>query len=160
MSHTRILQSLCSSFFAAAMIALLSVTALTCAGCDSNKTSDKDVRFLEVNEAVVLSKERSGILALNNKKVGWIDARPAARFRQEHIPGAVNVTPVDLAPDDARLNGYDVLVVYGEDYDSTLATVMAKNLIRQGHKDVRTLRGGLRAWKSAGNETIRGEGSG
>lgn len=135
---------------------LAGVLVLIPPGCDSNKTSDKDVQFLEVQDAVVLSREKSGILSLGNKKVGWVDPRPAARYQAEHVPGAINVQPSDLSPNDPRLKDFDVLVVYGDDYDGTLATVMAKNLIRNGHKDVRTLRGGLRAWKAAGNDTVKG----
>ena len=101
-----------SSRAALAVLLVASAALLTLPGCDGNKTSDKDVQFLEVQDAVVLSREKSGILSLGNKKVGWVDPRPATKFREERIPGAINIPPSELPADDARLRGFDVLVVY------------------------------------------------
>ena len=58
----------------------------------------------------------------------------------------------------ATLEGFGTLIVYGDDFGSAIANAMSKRLVELGYKDVRTLRGGLRAWQDAGNEVELGDG--
>ena len=49
------------------------------------------------------------------------------------------------------------MIVYGNDYNDPVADGMSKRLIELGHKDVRTLMGGLRAWKADGYAVESGD---
>jgi len=131
------------------LCALLGAAVL--AGCEGTKTSDRDLVMVDVDEAMKLSEGGGGGLRLRRAgRVAWVDPRTSDEFRNERIPGAVHL-PLDHARDAHRdLREYDVLIVYGNDFNSPRATALSKVLIELGHRDVRTLRGGLRAWKSAG----------
>ena len=139
----------------------LLVAALVCAmfvtvGCGGQRTSDRDLLWVEVEEAYSLvSTERGGtILGIGAKKTAvWIDPRPEQDYNTAHIPGAINLTLDSVRANDERLRNHDVLIVYGNDYTSALAVAMSKRLLSSGYGDVRTLRGGLRAWVNAGNAT-------
>ena len=86
----------------------------------------------------------------------FVDPRSEAEYTAGHLPGAVHL-PYEKARTDAHvLDAYGVLMVYGNDYNSPLAVAMSKTLIDLGYKDVRTLRGGIRAWEDAGNLLEKG----
>ena len=86
----------------------------------------------------------------------WVDPRSDKAYGEGHIPGAIHVPFQSVATRHQVLRGYDVLVVYGNDYNDPKAEGMSKRLVELGHKDVRTLRGGLRAWTNAGHELETG----
>jgi 3-mercaptopyruvate sulfurtransferase SseA len=67
-----------------------------------------------------------------------------------HIPAE------DLRARHRALNGYDLVIVYGDTYNDPLAIAVSKGLIELGH-DARTLRGGLRAWQASGNTVATGD---
>ena len=131
---------------------------LILAACSSNATSDRDVQLVTPVEADDLLVAKRGVLGMKRDRVGvFVDARPAAAYRVEHIPGAISL-PYERARDEHEaLRAYDVLIVYGESYDSPIAIGMSKTLSELGHEGVRTLRGGLRAWTEAGRATEEGE---
>lgn len=83
-----------------------------------------------------------------------VDARPSESFKQEHIPGALNLTP-DLfdflyGMRLAKQPKDKPVLVYGRTvsrlYDEDVAGLLAK----RGHKNVMLVSGGLQAWKQAG----------
>ena len=74
--------------------------------------------------------------------------------RDGAIPGAIHIPFQRLADEQDRLRGYDVLIVYGDGFKDDLAGGMSKRLLELGFKDVRTLRGGLKAW-TRGERRIR-----
>lgn len=125
-------------------------------GCDANKVSDKDVQFVEVADAYSVGAGRSGVLGMGERRPIWIDPRTEAAFQQEHVPGALSIPLGSLREDDPRLEGFNVFIVYASDYGDPLATAMTKRLLASGYGDVRLLRGGLRAWKEAGNPVETG----
>lgn len=132
------------------------VTATT--GCNRG-TSDKDLVFVDPDEGQQLVQGRQALFGLLGSGTGaWVDPRRETAFREGHIPGAINVPFQDLEAGRHRLEGYGVLVVYGRDYGDPLAEGMSKRLIELGFDNVRTLRGGLRAWKEAGNSVETGGG--
>jgi rhodanese-related sulfurtransferase len=106
---------------------------------------------VEVEDAYTVSAGSAGVLGLGERKPVWVDPRTEAAFQLEHIPGAVNIPLGTLREDDPRLDGFNVFIVYASDYGDALATAMTKRLLASGYDDVRLLRGGLRAWKEAGN---------
>ena len=127
-------------------------------GCTGRSTSDRDLLLVDPGGAQKLVGEHKVWFGLGGSGRGtWVDPRTESDFRAGHIPGAINLPFQDLAAERDRLSGYDVLVVYGDGYHDPKAEGMSKRLIELGFKDVRTLRGGLRAWTAAGNPLETGE---
>lgn len=137
-------------------LAILGMMALP--GCGETKTSDRDLVMVNADEARQLFDRGGGGLRIGRTgRAAWVDPRSEAEFRGERIAGAIHL-PLDRARDEHRpLREYDILIVYGNDFNSPRAAALSKMLIEYGHRDVRTLRGGLRAWKAAGH-TIESDG--
>lgn len=82
-----------------------------------------------------------------------IDARDPVQYRQEHIPGAVNVPYVDiragaaLPPRDARV------VVYCSDPGCPISQYAYDALQRLGYSNLYDMRAGLQGWKRDGLPT-------
>lgn len=130
------------------LVGLIFVAAGT-VGCQSNKTSDRSVVSLTVDEAGVAVEGENRLLRGRTSGV-WVDARTTDEFRKERIPGAIHL-PLERARDEHRmLRGYDTVVVYDRDRASHRATALSKLLMELGHRNVRTLEGGFAAWKDAG----------
>lgn len=136
--------------------ALLTLITMTLAGCGGPKVSSRDLRYVDVSEATTVIQGRKTFFGLGQKTAAWLDARDRDAYTAGHIPGAIHLPLNEVKVDDRRLAGVDVLVVYGEEYHSPIAEAMSKRLLALGFKDVRTLRGGLEAWKSAGNAVETG----
>jgi rhodanese-related sulfurtransferase len=74
-----------------------------------------------------------------------IDLRPSMEFRKAHIPGAVwSIRPRIVAAAD---RGKTIVLIFGEAEPSVLA---AAELVEAGFRDLRSLRGGFKAWRDAG----------
>ncbi len=126
-------------------------------GCNV-KTSDKDLAFIEPAKAETLVLGKKKLLGLAGKTTGvWVDPRGRADYLEGHIPGAIHLPFEDLQKEHRQLEGYNPIVVYGNTYNSPVAAAMSKGLIELGYKNVNTLRGGLHAWKAAGNTVDEGE---
>jgi phage shock protein E len=131
------------------------LVALVIAGCGAPKTSDRDIVFVGVDDAEVLVQGKRNLFG-KVSSAALIDPRSSYDFNEGHIPGALHV-PYERAESEAeQLRLYDVVIVYGNDYNSAIALAMSKTLIEKGLKDVRTLRGGIRAWTDAGRELAHG----
>jgi rhodanese-related sulfurtransferase len=140
------------------LIAAALVAAIALSGCGGTpKVSGRNLVFVDAEEAARVIQGQRGPLGIGGTSPGaWIDPRPIEEYRAARIPGAIHL-PLDRVREDHRaLNGYGVLVVYGGDYNSSRAEAMSKTLLELGYKDVRILRGGLRAWRDAGNP-VEGE---
>lgn len=132
-------------------------TVLTVPGCSTTKTSDRDLTFIEAQEGLHFARgERRGFLGGSNGAI-WIDARPAEAYREGHLPGAIHLPLERARAEHETLRRDATLIVYGEDYNSPRAYALSKTLLELGHKDVRTLRGGFRAWQAAGYPVESGE---
>lgn len=133
-----------------AMIPMLLLALVVLCGCSAPKTSDRDLSYVDVGEARGLIDSTGSGWLRRSTRAAWVDPRSEREFNEGHIPGAVHL-PLDRARDDHRsLRDYTTLIVYGNDFNSPRANAMSKLLIELGHGDVRTLRGGLRAWNAAG----------
>jgi rhodanese-related sulfurtransferase len=120
-------------------------------GCDATqRISDRDLVFVSVEEAQqVVQGQRRSVFAAPTPGA-WVDARRIDEYRNSHIPGAVHL-PLERARDGhERLYQFSVLIVYGSDFSGSRADAVSKILLELGHRDVRTLRGGMRAWQEAG----------
>ncbi|MGY8753238.1 MAG: rhodanese-like domain-containing protein, partial [Phycisphaerales bacterium] len=49
-----------------------------------------------------------------------------------------------------RLDDVGTIIVCGKTYNDSVAIAMSKTLLTMGFKDVRTIRGGLKAWEKSG----------
>jgi rhodanese-related sulfurtransferase len=127
-------------------------------GCGRG-TSDRSLLFLDPPDANDLLEGRTGLLGLRGPKpTVLVDCRRETEFDQEHIPDAINLPFAQVSTDHSILRQYDVIIVYGARYNDPVALGMSKRLLELGHKDVRTLRGGLEAWIAAGYP-VDGEGA-
>jgi rhodanese-related sulfurtransferase len=121
------------------------------AGCNQERT-DKDLVFVNAVDAQEVVQGKKKLLGLGKTEAGvYVDCRVESDFQAGHIPNAISLPYEHVSKDHQLLDDYQVLIVYGEDYNDSRADGMSKRLMELGHKDVRTLIGGLRAWKSEGN---------
>lgn len=135
------------------IVALLAAVLLP--ACD-RKTDDRDLQWVSVNEAQVLT-EPTGFALRRAQSMAYVDPRSEKDFAAGHIPGAVLVPFGELRQGAAAsLAPFDVLVVYDTDFDDVVARALSKRLIEDGRWDVYTLTGGLRAWQKSGNEVAYG----
>ena len=133
----------------AALIGILLATVI--GACATRTTSDKSLAFVDPEEAAALLQGRAKLLGLGGTTSGvCIDPRSEDDYRAGHIPGALHLPLERLRDRHKELSDYDVIVVYGDTYNSTLAIAMSKAVIEFGYKQVHTLRGGLVAWQDAG----------
>ena len=85
----------------------------------------------------------------------FIDARPAAEFREGHVPGAVSL-PFEAAGEAAleaviaALPPGRLPVVYCQGEDCLSSLGLARLLAARGLAEVRVLAGGWREWSAAG----------
>lgn len=82
-----------------------------------------------------------------------IDVRDKDEFKEEHIPSAVNLSrgTVELDIEETVPDPNAVIILHcGGGGRSALA---AESLQKMGYKNVRSLAGGLKAWKAAGLPT-------
>ncbi len=112
---------------------------------------------MDVPEALKLSEEHKTLLGLGPRTTAaWVDPRSPAEYDAGHIPGALCMPFQTVTSEHGRLRDYSLVIVYGRDYNDEKANGMSKRLMELGHKDVRTLRGGLRAWVADGRELTTG----
>lgn len=130
--------------------ALLAAGALLAGGCQSQSISDRSLQFVDPDGGMALVGTRTNIFGASRTGV-WVDGRSEKAYQAGHIPGAINVPYRGVRQQRDRLAEYDVLIVYGGDYNSSLAIGMSKTLLELGFAEVHTLRGGLRAWTDAGH---------
>ena len=135
--------------------AALSTALVMVAGCKTTY-SDKDVHWLSINEAKKVMTESSGSWLSEPTVNVWVDPRDAVFYRVGHIPGALNV---QLSDPDAitRLEGYGLIMVYGEGYEAPIADAMIKTLLKDGQKYVKGLQVGFDGWQEAHQKVERGD---
>lgn len=104
---------------------------------------------------VSLTDVRSYTGGKNRKAVLVLDPRSSDEFRAGHIPGARNIDLAGVQSRDGRalnpeLEGFDTIIVYGDDPGSPAARAMVKRLMEKGRDDVFFYRGGLSEWTRSG----------
>lgn len=82
------------------------------------------------------------------KKVLIVDARDAAQFEQEHIPGALNIEWRQAVARRAELPTDRMVVVYCNSGSLSAQAVFALRLL--GHDNVKVLQDGIEGWKKKG----------
>ncbi len=140
-------------------VALLVAAIGSMNACMERKITDRDLVLIDTTEAMELVEGRKKLLGLAGATSGaWVDPRGERAFREGHIPGAINLPFQYVTTRHQELKGYEILIVYGNDYKDPIAEAMSKRLMTLKFKDVRTLRGGLRAWTDAGHELETADG--
>ena len=137
------------------MLGLTVCVTVCLMGC-AKTISDRDLQLVGVAEGIELVEARKKLLG-GSRTGAWVDPRSERAYRQGHIPGAISLPYQYVASRHEELKPFDVLVVYGDDYNDDLADGMSKRLMELGFRDVRTLRGGLRTWKAAEYELETGD---
>src|SRR2546423_10473890 len=84
-----------------------------------------------------------------------VEALPQEKFRQQHLPGAVNLPPQqapELAPQVLGDKNADI-VVYCASSTCTASEDVARELVNQGYRRVRRYVEGKQDWAEAGLPT-------
>ncbi|MDP2025855.1 rhodanese-like domain-containing protein [Sulfuriferula sp.] len=81
-------------------------------------------------------------------KVFIVDARDAAQFEKEHIPGAVNIEWRQAVARRAELPKDRMVVMYCNSGSLSAQAVFALRLL--GHDNVKVLQDGIEGWKAKG----------
>ena len=89
-----------------------------------------------------------------------VDSRPAARFSEGHIPGAVNLSYAEFDKLKNRLpkEKDKLLVFYCAGPTCRLSTSSARKAEQEGYKNVKVFLDGMPAWKGAGNLVLSSAG--
>lgn len=128
------------------MVLLVTAVPLL-AGCGGRTTSDRDLVLVEYADLVKMQAEA--------EQLAIVDVRPAERFAEGHIPGAVNIRLAEMQRDDPRLSEATPIVVYGRDWQDPRGPAGAKELIRLGYGQVYDFRGGLELWEARGGAVVQ-----
>ncbi len=137
----KLLAGVCGAF-------LIAAGPLT--GC-GGKISDRSITVLTVDDL----SER---LAERGDEVLVLDARDRQSFEAGHVPGArlTRLSEIDVSAENPRFDGYDAIVVYGDDPGSGLARALVKRLLESEHDDVYLLEQGFTGWRTAGGPVATG----
>lgn len=82
------------------------------------------------------------------KRVYVVDARDAAQYAREHIPGAVNIEWRQAMARRGDLPKEGMVVIYCNTGTLSAQAVFALRLL--GHDNVKVLQGGIEEWKAKG----------
>ena len=110
--------------------------------------ADAKKKIAEISPTEAAAKSKSGEAVI-------IDVREKDEWDEEHIPDATHVSRGTIELDiEEKVPDSDAMIIChcGGGGRSALA---AESLQKMGYKNVRSMAGGLRAWKAAGLPTIK-----
>lgn len=144
---------------------LLIALALGCgAGTGSEESLSEEIAVVEdLPPSIPAPEVEAGILIATPERVReWqedaepfilVDTRDSVQYAQEHIPGAIQISYVDIRP-GARLPPRDArIVVYCSDAECPISQYAHDALTQLGYIEVYDMRVGLQGWKEAGYPT-------
>ena len=84
-----------------------------------------------------------------------IDVRDRADYDQGHLPGALSVPSAEFKDrlESLKLPKFDPVVIYGA--DDARAREATKHLYESGYQGALTLKGGIAAWRAAGQAVAK-----
>jgi rhodanese-related sulfurtransferase len=89
----------------------------------------------------------------NKDRFILVDALTEDIYREEHIPGAINMPSGKIAQlATAQLDKTDRIVTCCGNYSCKASTIAARKLMELGYENVADFKGGKKAWQSAGLE--------
>ncbi len=132
-----------------ALCASLSLLALPARAEDNTAVVDALSGYMDFSEYGSSLIWPEQIPADDWKKVFIVDARDAAQFEKEHIPGAVNIEWRQAVARRAELpRDRMVVVVYCNSGSLSAQAVFALRLL--GYDNVKVLQDGIEGWKKKG----------
>ena len=137
-----------------ALITTLAVGLAMFGGC-SNKTSDRNLKFVSSSAAIELLAQPTGAFGSQGNRVNvWLDPRTEEEYAKAHIPNAISMPFPEIELDyKSRLLNAGTIIVYDTDWNDVIGVSASKRLMELGHSDVYTLKGGLEAWIADGQPT-------
>lgn len=121
-----------------------------------NVPQDPKLRITTQEVMALFSKEFAGATLVaetleQNKSFQLIDARPAVKFEEGHVPGAVNI-PKPLLPQNLdKLAKDKLLIFYCGGLHCGLSPASAQIAMKAGYKNVKVWYEGMPGWIAAGN---------
>jgi rhodanese-related sulfurtransferase len=109
------------------------------------KAIEEYMDFTEYGSSLIWPEQ---IPAEDWKKITVIDARDAAQFAKEHIPGAVNIEWRQAVARRGELPKDRMVVVYCNSGSLSAQAVFALRLL--GYDNVKVLQDGFEGWKAKG----------
>ena len=103
------------------------------------------VDFTEYGSSIILPEQ---IPAEDWKKITVIDARDAAQFAKEHIPGAINIEWRKIPGRRAEITKDQMVLIYCNTGSLSAQSVFAMRLL--GWDNVKVLQEGIEGWKKKG----------
>jgi rhodanese-related sulfurtransferase len=126
-------------------------------GC-RNTTTDRSLKWVEPDAAIKTMTGKQGAFGIGGVPDGvWVDARDERSYAKSHIPNAISIPFPRVDEMYPTIRDREIIIVYDSDYDDIVAKAASKRMLELGHKDVYTLRGGIRAWERDGNPVVTGE---
>ena len=110
--------------------------------------ADAKKKITEISAAEAAAKSKSGEAVI-------IDVREKDEWDEEHIPDAIHISRGTVELDvEEKVPDSDAMIIChcGGGGRSALA---AENLQKMGYKNVRSMAGGLKAWRAAGLPTTK-----
>lgn len=118
---------------------------------EMNRTIKSRITFFDAKTAFTISGEKAAL---------FIDIRPKAEFRLDHIPGAMNVPFVEFFRKPSRFllpNKATLVIVYGFEFGSKKARILARYLARNGFMQTGMLYSGFSEWIQSGLPVEKGQ---
>ncbi len=125
---------------------LLAVPVFVCilSGCTTG-LNDNNIVLVGSDEVHALLEKATKTGRLSS--LALVDPRSPEEFAAAHLPGAINIEPIQHGGKPPRaLQAARDVIVYGLDPGDALARGMTKRLMECGVSGVRLFAGGLRAW--------------
>lgn len=106
-----------------------------------------------------ISAQETANLLKGEPRPVLIDVRDRADYDQGHVPGAVSVPSAEFKDrlESLKLPKVDPVVIYGA--DDARAREATKHMYESGYQGALTLKGGIAAWRSAGQAVAKPQAS-
>lgn len=126
-------------------IALISAPALASDDAAVADAVEGYMDFTEYGSSIIMPEQ---IPAEDWKKITVIDARDAAQYAKEHIPGAINIEWRKVPGRRAEISKDHMVVIYCNTGSLSAQSVFAMRLL--GWDNVKVLQDGIEGWKKKG----------
>lgn len=127
------------------IVTLVTLLLAAGGGCSEPRVSDRDL--MAVNESRMAA-------AVEDPSTVIVDVRRPERYREGHIPTAINIFLPEIRARDPRLATAQAIIVYGGGWGEALSSAAAKKMISLGYTNVHDFRGGVELWRDAGYELV------
>jgi rhodanese-related sulfurtransferase len=86
-----------------------------------------------------------------NEGYALVNVLGSEQYRQEHIPGSINIPREQMEEFEKHFDREKKIVVYGASPDCSASQEAAETLTRSGFQHVYDYEGGMSDWREAGN---------